>query len=183
MRNKSISGIIPILILLLIPLIIYSISLTFGFVFDDNPQILENPWITDLSHISDIFSTSATAFMGRTSNTYRPLVFIAFIVEHYVFGFKAWGFHLVNVLLHSLNTVMVFLVASFLFSKDAVRAKVSSEPSLKTSPIPAFFAALVFARTASFEKRKEATKKTITVLREWRSTFTRWNPHALKPKT
>ena len=49
---------------------------------------------------------------------------LVIMAEYYVFGFKAWGFHLVNIILHSLNTVMVFLVVSFFFSRDAIRAKV-----------------------------------------------------------
>jgi tetratricopeptide (TPR) repeat protein len=83
--------------------------------------------------------------MGTVSNTYRPVFMLALMAEHHLFGFQAWGFHLVNVLLHAVNTVLVFSVASFLFSRDALRAKIPSPPDLKTIHVPAFLAALVFA--------------------------------------
>ena len=133
------------LLLFCIPLILYSISLTFGFVYDDIPLIFNNPWITDFRHIPDILSSSAWAFEKEDSNYYRPLFMLALMAEHYVFGFKAWGFHLVSMILHSLNAVMVFLVVSLLFSRNAVRAKADSASSLKTIHVSAFLAGLVFA--------------------------------------
>ncbi len=41
---------------------------------------------------------------------WHPLTWVSHMVDCEVFGLKAWGHHLVNLLLHTLNTVLVFLV-------------------------------------------------------------------------
>jgi tetratricopeptide (TPR) repeat protein len=127
--------------LFFIPLIIYSGNLSFGFVFDDNVQVLDNFWIRDAGHLKDIFFSSAWAYMKDTpgSNFYRPVMHLVFMAEYSAFGLDPVGFHLVNNILHSFNAVLVFLTASFLFSNELPGPK--GWPSL----LPAFGAGLLFA--------------------------------------
>lgn len=108
-----------IAILFLTPIIVYAACLTAGFVYDDNVQVLKNPWITDLRHIPDILFSSVLSFAGdiQAANFYRPVFYLVFLAEHMVFGFTPWGWHLTNMLLHSVNAVMVFIVVSGLTEK------------------------------------------------------------------
>ncbi|MHC1696716.1 MAG: tetratricopeptide repeat protein [Geobacteraceae bacterium] len=71
---------------------------------------------------------------GSGGTYYRPLLYLTFIFDNYVWGLQASFMHLENILLHGLNAILVFLIGSRVFL------------SLKiTSPLPALIAALLFA--------------------------------------
>jgi tetratricopeptide (TPR) repeat protein len=109
-----------------------------GFVYDDIPQVVNNPWIRDLGHIPAIFTLNAWAFSGVETNYYRPLMHIIYLVTYQVMGLKPWGFHLVNILVHATNSGLVFCITRRLLMK--------SEPSgTATAPFLPFLAALLFA--------------------------------------
>lgn len=107
-----------------------------GFVFDDVSQIVRNHWIKDVGYLPDIFSSDVWEFFGdRDSNFYRPLMHVIFMVEYHVFGLSPWGFHLVAVLFHAGNSVLVFLI---------VRRLSSGAQTAPNLSIP-FVAAVLFA--------------------------------------
>lgn len=100
------------------------------FVYDDSIQVLENPYIQNLRYIPKIFTTSAWSFTGQgPSNYYRPMMSFGYLLCYEVFGRSAFGFHLVNVLLHVAVVALVFLLTTYLF---------------QTRPL-AFWAAALFA--------------------------------------
>ena len=132
-KTTSIIKLIPILILLFVSFAVYFNAIFGDFVYDDQFQIVENRWITDIKFIPEIFSRGFWEFSGSSSNFYRPLVHMVYLVDYHVFGLHAWGFHLVNILFHMGNTVLVFLIISRLYGK--------SEPLLS----PPFISALLFA--------------------------------------
>ncbi|HYA14918.1 MAG TPA: tetratricopeptide repeat protein [Syntrophales bacterium] len=114
-----------------------------GFVFDDNFQIVMNPWIKNVKYLPDIFLKGVWSFLAdptlpTTTNYYRPLMYVIYMINYYVFGLAPWGFHLVNMLFHAGNTVLVFLIAIKLFKETPL-----SMPS--STVLPAFVAALFFA--------------------------------------
>jgi tetratricopeptide (TPR) repeat protein len=119
-------------------LAVYFNALFNGFVYDDGFQILKNRWITDIKYIPEIFSGNVWQFKGIvTSNYYRPLMHVTYLICHAVFGFKPWGFHLVNIMLHAGVSVLVFLIAARVLSQ-----------SDKPGPFffsPAFVAAEIYA--------------------------------------
>jgi cytochrome c-type biogenesis protein CcmH/NrfG len=154
MTNRSAAA----TILILFSAGLYIPTLQYGFVYDDKFQILANKWITDFKYIPDVFSSSVWSFdSGATSNIYRPLMHVIYMMEYYLFGLKPWGYHLVNILLHALNTVIVFFLSSHIFKNQQTTTKNKpdsaeifecgrsgfSETLCKFSP--AFFAALFFA--------------------------------------
>ena len=101
--------------------------------FDDNVLITENPVIAndgdfDLKKIfrSKLFSPH-----------YKPVTFLSWNLEYRMFGFDPFVFHLNNLLLHILNTLLVFGISRKLLS----RIKLDKQYLLL---IP-FFIALLFA--------------------------------------
>jgi tetratricopeptide (TPR) repeat protein len=76
--------------------------------------VLRNPWIKDLRFLPEIFSRNVWSFLRNHpgSNYYRPLMHVVYMAEYHVFGLKAWGFHLVNALLHVVNSLLVLIVAA-----------------------------------------------------------------------
>ncbi|XP_050076758.1 protein O-mannosyl-transferase TMTC2 [Anopheles maculipalpis] len=94
--------------------VLYINTLSAGFVYDDRRAILGNP---------DVLSTGGWAQMlqndfwgtplvdSGSHGSYRPLCVASFKLNYLVDGFKPFGYHLVNVLLHSLATGLVVKLA------------------------------------------------------------------------
>ncbi|MCC6503508.1 MAG: tetratricopeptide repeat protein [Deltaproteobacteria bacterium] len=100
-----------IIILFVLNMAVYNGSLKNGFVYDDQTQIVSNRLITDYSNLPEIFTTG----IGKVDKTrrapyYRPLHFTAYTIEYSLFGLEPMGWHLVNVLIHFLNAVLVFFL-------------------------------------------------------------------------
>ena len=75
-----------------------------GFVWDDSILIDAKP-VQDVSGLWQIwFSPSAIEGEGH----YWPLVYTTFWLEHKLWGFNPTGYHIVNVLLHLANTLLVW---------------------------------------------------------------------------
>ena len=74
-----------------------------GFVWDDNTYVKVDP-VRDLSGLWQIwFSPSALE-----EDHYWPLVYTTFWLEHKLWGFDPTGYHIVNVLLHLANTLLLW---------------------------------------------------------------------------
>jgi Flp pilus assembly protein TadD len=130
-------------------LAVYANTLTNGFVGDDEPDVLNNPWIKDWRLLPEIFSRGDWRLAGTTSisNYYRPLRNVLYLATYNLFGLNAWGFHLVSILFHAANTFLVFLLATRL--TDAVTVPDSGFPAGKVPtrllPTVPIMAGLLFA--------------------------------------
>ena len=115
----------------------YFNALLNGFVYDDVFQVVENHWIKNTRYLPDILVQGVWGFArgGNPSNYYRPVMHLLYMVNYHIFGLHPWGFHLVNILFHTGVSLLVFLVAAFLFRK------------LKSTSylVPSFIAAILFA--------------------------------------
>ena len=141
-----------ILFLALISLAVYSNTLLNGFSLDDLHLVVENIWITDFRYIPKIFSSHLWAFKEDTSifSYYRPVQYLIFMVAYYLFGLSPWAYHLVNIIFNTLNIVMVYFVALFLFNgfgdrvgRGEIREGVEGEPI--SGAYLALASALIFA--------------------------------------
>ena len=119
-----------IAIILIVSFGVYLNTMWNGFVYDDEFQVLENPWIKDVRYIHDIFLSHVWAFqgVGWVSNYYRPMMHIILMIDYYLFGLKPWGYHLINIILHAGVSVLVFLIASMLINHPGSREKRLSPP-------------------------------------------------------
>jgi tetratricopeptide (TPR) repeat protein len=140
-------------IIILVSFGVYYNAFFCDFVYDDMAQVLENPWIREIRSIPDIFVNSVSGFVTGSSpvNYYRPFMHLIYLINYHLFGLTPWGFHLVNVLFHAGNSVLVFLITAKLLSQSAAMPAVES-PSRNSSGFilhnffpPAFIAALLFA--------------------------------------
>jgi protein O-mannosyl-transferase len=96
--------------LLVITAAMYLPAVFNGFVhLDDNVYILENTAIREfsLSNIREIFTSFYFA-------NYHPLTSMSYLMEYSIFGPNPMVFHLLNVLLHLVNTYLVFRLAGAL---------------------------------------------------------------------
>ena len=95
----------PILVLGVLVIVCYLPAMLWGgFVWDDSILIDAKP-VQDVSGLWQIwFSPSAIEGEGH----YWPLVYTTFWLEHKLWGFDPTGYHIVNVLLHLANTLLLY---------------------------------------------------------------------------
>ena len=75
-----------------------------GFVWDDVDHIPGEPAIRDWSGLWRIWFVPSEVQEPH----YRPMTYTSFWLEHKLWGFAATGYHVVNVLLHVTNTVLLW---------------------------------------------------------------------------
>lgn len=99
---------------------VYLNSLGNGFVYDDFAQVVQNPWLGDFSKIPAVFKSEVWGFHpGLHSNYYRPVMHLLNMAVYHLFGPGPMGFHLASVLLHSVNSALVFMLAFYIFEGAA----------------------------------------------------------------
>ena len=98
--------------LALIAVVSYAASLRGGFVYDDVPQILENPFVLNPRLGWHAFAGSVWAFQGASFpvNFYRPLHIFSHSLLYRLGGPNPGFFHLLNVLLYAATVVLVHQV-------------------------------------------------------------------------
>jgi tetratricopeptide (TPR) repeat protein len=107
-------------ILAAVTFVVFSGSLANGFVYDDNPQILQNAFVLNSHLWKDIFTGSVWSFQGGRTNFYRPLQFACYWVLYRIGGPNPAVFHLLNLLLYAASAWIVYLLARQLFNNDPV---------------------------------------------------------------
>src|SRR5208337_4039369 len=100
-------------LLLAVAMLVYGNTLLNGFTFDDDPYILRNPTVTNLS-IKGLFVPT------RASNIFRPVSFATFALNLAVGGGHPFGFHLFNLLPQGAT---VAWVAALLFAVHPIHTE------------------------------------------------------------
>ena len=113
-------------------LLLYHGALRAPFFSDDQSLVLENPVIEGLSpaHLRAIFEPHGTQVV--LTGTYAPIHMLAMALERAAFGLEPLGWHVVNVLLHALATVLVgsLFLASGLSAPPVSSSAPSATPFL-----------------------------------------------------
>lgn len=92
-----------------VALLAYANSLGNGFVWDDVNIIVNNPALRDSA--GALFRGIDTARDLELTPYYRPLTLLSFLIEQRLHGLTPFLMHLVNVLLHAANALLVHRVA------------------------------------------------------------------------
>lgn len=94
--------------------LVYANSLSGAFVFDDTKQIVGNPSLHSWSNIFRAFSSDVWSFQRGTFTKdipppyFRPLFTAYLTVNYQLFGLWEPGWHLMNLLIHTISTVFVY---------------------------------------------------------------------------
>ncbi len=103
LRKYSLGGLVS-----LITFLVYLPALSNGFVnWDDGDYVYDNPYIRSLD-----LKSLRWAFFGFHAGNWHPLTWISHAVDYTVWGLNPFGYHLLNNILHSVNTLLVFLLAT-----------------------------------------------------------------------
>ncbi len=119
---------------------IYSNTFYSPFVFDDLHSIVRNPKIKDISH-----------FLTWKAITYpRVLVDFTFALNYYFGELNVFGYHLVNLLIHIINGILVYFLALNILthlvpaSQSAIRNSQFAIRNSQSAILLSFFTALIF---------------------------------------
>jgi len=97
--DKLLNGAWPWVLIALTILLVYLRTVSFGFTyFDDESLVLNN--LEGLSSLKNILLGFSGELTKGFTAFYRPLLTASFILNFQLSGLAAWGYHLVNVLLH-----------------------------------------------------------------------------------
>lgn len=111
---------------MLLTLLLHGHVIFNGFAGDDSILFLNNTFYSSFSNIGMLFTRDYTTDpekvlkheagnKGSGSIAYRPVLSATFFIDMKLWGGEPWGFHFTNLLLHVLNTLLVFFVLSGFF--------------------------------------------------------------------
>jgi len=111
----------------LVALGLYLGALPNGFVMDDYKLILKNPSVQGEEGLGKIFQSQFADGIGKQSPFYRPVIIFSYALDHRFWKDHPRGYHLTNVIVHCLASVLIFLCFSlwsrgYPLLKDSSRA-------------------------------------------------------------
>jgi protein O-mannosyl-transferase len=101
------------IIIIGIGFLIYSLSFANGFVWDDIPFIIKN----SQAHGLDLSSLLGQSVFNSVS-FYRPIPAIYFATVYALFGQSFFFYHLLQLLLHMINTYLLFVAFCLFFTEE-----------------------------------------------------------------
>jgi tetratricopeptide (TPR) repeat protein len=93
--------------LLLICVAVYAPALPGDFVWDDDTHLLDNP-VLEEDGLYKVWFTPPERI------NYWPATFTSYWIEYQLWGFDPFGYHVVNVLIHALNAILLWRVLNLL---------------------------------------------------------------------
>jgi tetratricopeptide (TPR) repeat protein len=142
-----------VIIIALVSMAVYSNTLFMDFVYDDLTQILENNYIKSLENIPSMFISDVWA--GKKdgfSPYYRPVFTLSLAIDYFIWGESPSGYHLTNILLHAMVSVMFYILAlrilnsevaaiaaGLIFAVHPVHAEAIAWTSGRNEPLSALF--------------------------------------------
>lgn len=117
-KNKRLNFIFT-LIIITVNLSIFLPSMKGDFLWDDKYFITENPHISAPHFLKKFLVTPFGGFSGTDENSirldrsrqfYRPLTSLSYWLDRKTWGFNPAGFHLTNILIQILNTIIIYFI-------------------------------------------------------------------------
>lgn len=103
--------------------------------WDDHHLLIDNPAWRPLGPAALRWAFSAT-LLGH----YQPLTWLSYSIDHALWGMNPAGFHLVNILIHALNALLVFLLARRLITIARAQSAVSLPVTIASAIAAALWA-------------------------------------------
>ena len=119
--NKSIVTIF----LFLISFLVFIPSLGNDFVWDDISYIKSRASKLDFSKIVPAFRPLIVNKEKGSKKYFRPVFKVSLILDNEIWNTSAFGFHLTNIILHSISTVLLYFLVLLLLSEFNVRGRES----------------------------------------------------------
>lgn len=91
-------------IIILSTFIVYIPAMRSGYIWDDDDYVTNNTTLRNLNGLKRIW------FEIGAVPQYYPLVHTTFWIEYHLWGLNPLGYHVVNVMLHILNAILLWLI-------------------------------------------------------------------------
>ncbi|MCB0331993.1 MAG: glycosyltransferase family 39 protein [Bdellovibrionales bacterium] len=117
---------LPLILLLIFSAIIFSTGLHNPFLSVERKGLLGSPYFTDLGATWERMSTFRAL-------AYKPLTMFTFAFQFEYFGKSPVSFHLFNIILHLINTVLVWRLSRFFGATPLLTAAIFCLHPLQTS--------------------------------------------------
>jgi hypothetical protein len=105
-RKDCVRTLVVCLVLAIGTIALYFPALNFGFVNVDDVYVTANPNVNRGITGHGL----AWAFQAGYAGNWHPATWLSHMADAQVFGARAGGHHAINLLLHTLNAMLVFLV-------------------------------------------------------------------------
>lgn len=134
------------LIITIFVFLIYSNTFTAPFELDDTGSIVDNAVIRNLRNFTD----SSHFKNVEIHETLRPLLqtryigYLSFALNYAVHGLDVKGYHLVNILIHAANSLLLYLILRLTFQTPRI-LNAARNFSIESRSFIALFTALLFA--------------------------------------
>lgn len=114
-----------ILILCLVCLVVYYNCLNNDFVFDDKALIVYSPLVKSLKFLPLIFKKGIYDYfwvdkVHSFDIMYRPMQIVTYLIDYKIWGLNPVGFHIVNILLHLFNSILIYCLLLELFDNKKI---------------------------------------------------------------
>lgn len=108
-------------IFILLGYVVFWTGLTSPFVYDDIPQVVNNPVVHSIANIRLLFE-GGTFYVGHglsplSGAFYRPLITTTYALIYTIFGPNALAFHLLQILFSAVAAVLLYLLFRYSFNK------------------------------------------------------------------
>src|ERR1043166_544503 len=97
---------LPGTLIVLLTITTYIPALRGGFIWDDEQYVTKNSTLRSARGLREIW------FNPEATVQYYPLTFTVFWLEYHLWGLHPFGYHLVNVLLHTANALLFWKLLS-----------------------------------------------------------------------
>lgn len=105
------------ILLFFVSLVIYANVLNGDFLLDDTLLIINNDYIKSIKTVPLLFTTMAfNSKLESGYNYYRPMQTLSFAVDYSIWKLNPIGYHMTNILIHTLNAFLIFYLIYSLFS-------------------------------------------------------------------
>jgi len=158
---------IPLFFLALIAGVLYLNTLSHDFVWDDHTYVLGNPQFQKGQYFFHYFVSDFCDGVNEDCFFYRPLVSLTYLMDQLFWGSNPFGYHLTNVVIHILVSLLVFAVVwtllqnkmaawigAILFAIHPIHSESVSFVAARTDPPATLFYLLAFVlylKTSQFK--------------------------------
>lgn len=120
-----------IIIIIIVCLICFGNTLFNQFVGDDEFVIVKNSLYKSLSNVSILFSSkyntvsdnvlnNVESDLGSGSVAYRPVLTLSYFADYAIWKINPFGYHLTNLIIHLLNSILVYLILFLLLNNASL---------------------------------------------------------------
>ncbi len=176
-------GLILMLVLVTANLLVYLPAIEGKFLWDDDDLIVNNMVLRDKNFLSNVFFSPFDTVVKQeqtgASRTqfYRPITSLSYWLDLQAWGLNPAGFHLTNLVLHMLNTLLLFFLvrpllkndiaaffSAFLFGLYPMHFENVAWISGRTDTLSFFFAILCLLFLARFLRKEQERRLPVSAL-------------------